>query len=172
VHPRDRRRHTVLALLFVTLVLSRGLAAQPRIIPVRTTATFSSDTLKDRWSVLIKSNGGRTMYVLTLEPDFDVGHHVVTLELALRRPGEKNGAANLLAPSGNWHGLQPYDFPATDLAQGVKKSVFGEKRTMVLQSLGIVLQITISNAKVSPTSGNDYQLEALDLRIEVDNSKS
>lgn len=172
MHPRDWRRHFVLALLFATLALSMDSVAQPPIVPVRTTATFSSSTPKDRWSVLIKSNGGRTVYVLTLEPELDVGRHVLTLVLALRRPGQKNDTANLLDPSGSWHGLQPCYFPAKDLAQGAKKAVFGEKRTIVLKRLGIVLQITISNAKVSPISGGDYQLETLDLQIEVDNSKS
>jgi hypothetical protein len=167
----DRLRRFVIAALFAMLPLSFDLAAQPPIIPLRTSATFSSRTFRHRWSVPIKSNDGRTMYVLFLEPTFDVGHHVATVELVLRRPDEKKGAANLLAPSGNWHGLQPYDFPATDLAQGVKKSVFGEKRTIVPQSLGIVLQITISNAQVSPISGNDYQLDALEIQIEVENSK-
>jgi hypothetical protein len=112
---------------------------------------------------------GRTVYALSLEPDFDVRHHIVTLELVLRHSTDKSDAPNLLDPTGSRHGLQAYDFAADDLAQGVRKSAFGEKRTVPLKSLGLVLRIAISKAAVSPISAGNHQLDALDLEVEVDN---
>jgi hypothetical protein len=152
--------------LVLSLLLSA--AAMPQITPLRTTATFSALSPQNRWSVSIKSADGTTAYVLSLEPDFDVERHVVTLELVLRHPGDKPDAGNLLDPTGRRHGLQPYEFAADDLAQGVQKSAFGEKRTVRLKSLGLVVRMTLSKAMVSPISAGNYQLDSLDVQIEVD----
>jgi hypothetical protein len=85
--------------------------------------------------------------------------------------GDKADAPNLLDPPGIWHGLQPCDFVANDLAQGAQKSVFGEKRTILPKNSGLVVRIVVSSATVSPISAGNYQLETLDLRVEVDNSR-
>ena len=161
-------RHCITTFLLV-LSLLPSAAARPEITPLRTSAVFSAQSPENRWSVPIKSPDGKTAYVLSLEPDFDVGHHVVTLELVLRRPGAKPDAPNLFDPTGKRHGLQTYDFAADDLAQGVQKSAFGEKRTVSLKSLGLVARIDVSKATVSPVSAGNYQLDALELQIEVDN---
>src|SRR5580704_16928735 len=162
-------RQHILVTFFVTIALLPIAAAKPRIVPLQTSVKFSTQASENRWSVPIKSTDGSTAYVLSLEPDFDVGHHVVTLELVLRRPGNKTDAPNLLDPTGRRHGLQSYDFAADDLAQGVQKSAFGEKRTVSLKSLGLVVRIDVSKATVSPISAGNYQLDVLDLQIEADN---
>jgi hypothetical protein len=90
--------------LVAALSLVSNAAAKPRIIPLRTSVAFSAQVAESRWSVPIKSTDGRTLYVLSLEPDFDAGHHIVTLELVLRRPGDKTHAANLFDPTGRRHG--------------------------------------------------------------------
>jgi len=162
----------ILTAFFATIALLPNAAAKPRIVPLQTTATFSTQAPENRWSVPIKSTDGSTAYILSLEPDLDLGHHVVTLELVLRRPGDKTDAANLFDPTGTRHGLQAYDFAASDLAQGVKKSAFGEKRTVSLRDLGLMVQIVISKAAVSPISAGSYQIDALDLQIEAENWKS
>lgn len=146
--------------------------ARPRIVPLRTTATFSSQSPESRWSVPIKSTDGSTAYVLSLEPDFDVGHHVVTLELVLRKPGDNAEAPNLLDPTARRHGLQAYDFAANDLAQGVQKSAYGERRTLSVKKLGIVLRITISKATIGTISPGNSQIDEMDLQVEVDNSNT
>lgn len=156
--------------LVAALSLISNAAAKPRIIPLRTSVAFSAQVAESRWSVPIKSTDGSTLYVLSLEPDFDAGHHIVTLELVLRRPGDKTHAANLFDPTGRRHGLQAYDFAAGDLADGVEKSAFGEKRTVSLKSLGLVVRIGVSKATVGPISPGAYQVDALDLQVEVDNS--
>jgi len=156
--------------LLAALSLVSSAAAKPPIVPLRTSVTFSSQSTGNRWSVPIRSTDGGTVYILSLEPDFDVGHHIVTLELVLRHPSDKTDAPNLLDPTGSRHGLQAYDFAADDLAQGVQKSAFGEKRTVSLKKSGLVVRIAVSKATVSPISAGNYQLDALDLQIEVDNS--
>jgi hypothetical protein len=168
--PIDRRCRYFVAASLATLSLYSSAVAKPRIVPLRTSATFSSLSPESRWSAPIKSTGGSTVYVLSLEPDFDAGHHPVTLELVLRHPGDKIDAPNLLDPTRKRHGLQAYDFAAEDLAQGVQKSAFGEKRTVTLKNLGLVVQIAVSKAVVSPISAGNHQIDALDLQVEVDNS--
>jgi len=167
--PIDRLSRYIFAVSFVALSLLSNAAAKPRIVPLQTSATFSAQSPENRWSVPIKWTDGSTAYVLSLEPDFDLGHHIVTLELVLRRPGGKTDAPNLLDPTGRRHGLQAYDFAADDLARGVQNSAFGEKRTVSLKTLGLVVRIAVSKATASPISAGNYQLDALDLQIEADN---
>jgi len=92
------------------------------------------------------------------------------LELVLRRPGDKPDAPNLLDPTGKRHGLQAYVFSANDLTQGPDKSAFGERRIVSPKTLRLVVRIAVSKAAVSPFSPGDYQFDALDLQIEVDNA--
>jgi hypothetical protein len=162
-------RHSITALLLVLNLLLPNSAARPEITPLRTSATFSAQSPQNRWSVPIKSPDGSTAYVLSLDPDFDVGHHVVTVELVLR-PGAKPHAPNLFDPTRRRHGLQVYDFAADDLASGAQKSAFGAKRTLSVKSLGLVVRIHVSKVRVSTASAGNYQLDALELQIEVDNS--
>ncbi len=162
----------MLATLFVSIALFPNAAAKTKIVPLQTSVSLSTRVPKNRRTAAIKTTDGSVAYVLSLEPDFDVGHHVVTLELVLRRAADKSDAPNLLDPTGSRHGLQAYDFAASDLAQEAQKSVFGKKRTVRLQELQLVLLITVSNAVVSPVSNGGYQIDALDLRIKVDNSES
>jgi hypothetical protein len=162
-------RHLLRFFLAVLVSVSTAVA-QPRIVPLRTSVAFSSQPSEKHWSTPIKSADGGTAYILSLEPDFDVGRHLTVLELALRDPGDKADSRNLLDPTGKRHGLQAYDFAASDLAEGVQKSAFGEKRTVSLKSLGLVVRIAVLKASVSPISAGNYQLDTLDLQIEVENA--
>src|SRR5208337_2478968 len=166
----DRLWRLVLAVqLVAVLSLVSNAAANPRIVPLRTSASFSTRYAENRWSVPIKSTDGRTVYVLSLVPELDVGNHITELELVLRRSNARNNAPNLLDPTGIWHGLQACDFPGRDLAQGIQKTAFGEKRTIHLNRLELVVRIAVLKVTVSPISAGDYQIDALDLQIEVDN---
>jgi hypothetical protein len=156
-------------------MLSLGLLATAyagiQIAPFVANVHFSARAAASRWSAPIKSPDGTTAYVLALEPDFDVGHHVVDLTLVLRASGAKSDASNLLDPSGARHELQAYDFAAADLAKGAKASAYGEKRTIPLPSLGLVVSVVIDKAVVTPVSSTDYQMDELDLKVTVDNRK-
>jgi hypothetical protein len=53
---------------------------------------------------------------------------------------------------------------------GAQKSVFGVNRTILVKNLGLVVRIAVSKAIVSPAPAGSYQLDELDLQIEVNNS--
>lgn len=166
----NRLSRSIFAVSLATLSLLSDAAAKPRIIPVRTSVSFSSHSSENRWSLPVKSTDGSTVYVLSLDPEFSAGHHLTALTLGLRHFGDKLDAPNLLDPTGVWHGIQPCDFVANDFANGIQKSVFGEKRILPLKNLGLVVKIIVSNAIVSLISNDNYQLDGLDLQLEVDNS--
>ena len=159
--------------LLPVIVLLSGLRTpgHSRIVPLRTTATYPSRPSGSNWHTVIKGTDGKAVYVLSLEPDFDVGHHLITLHLLLHRPGDKADTPNLLDPTGNRHGLQPYDFTAKYLAPNEGGPTTGEKRNLSIGNLGLSVQVVISKAEVSPISDGEYQLQIdkLELQIEVSN---
>lgn len=143
-------------------------AVSMSIVPLRTTARITSQLIGGRWSVPVKSSNGNVAYILSLEPEVDVGNHLVFVELVLRPAGKNAAKTNLLEPSGNWHGLQPFMFPANDFVDGVEKAAFGKTRKWTLKSLGLEVQVTVKEAKVRPIS-SDYQFDSLNLDIELSN---
>jgi hypothetical protein len=167
---RNERLHPRL-LLISALVLCPLLQAgtNTRIFPLQTSATFSFTSRETRWSVPIKAQDGSAAYFLSLEPDFDTGHHVVTLELVLRQAGKGRKGPNLFDPTGRLHGLQAWHFNADDLAHGVEKSAYGNIRTVPLKSLDLKVRVVVSDATVSPISSGRYELEAIHLQIDVAN---
>jgi hypothetical protein len=126
----------------------------------------------NHWSAPVRSTDGQTVYVLTFEPDFGGGHRLEALTLTLHYPHEKVRAPNLRISQRDMACIQPCDFVANDLAHGPQKSVFGDKRTLFLKGLGLVVRINVSKAVVSAISTGNYQLCALALRIEVDKLQS
>jgi hypothetical protein len=166
----NRFCYNILATFLTVIAAFPSTPTKPRVVTLRKNATFSTQSPENRSSIPVKFPEGNTAYLLSLEPDFDRGHHVITVELTLRHAGDKDDAANLLDPTGKRHGLQAYDFAADDLAEGAQKSVFGKERTVSLRNLGLVIRITILNAVVSPISGTYHQLDTLELQIDVDNS--
>lgn len=60
-------------------------------------------------------------------------------------------------------------FPAWDFKHGVDGSLYGKMRTISVLNLGLVVHITVSKAVVSQFR-NNYQLDELNLQIEVDNA--
>lgn len=162
---------TVLALLALC-PLSHAVTS-PKVIPLRANVSFTAtQSAQFHWSVPIKSTDGHTVYVLSLEPDVSrtAAPHLEGLSLVLRRPHEKADSQNLLSAIRNWHGVQDFMFPAWDYKDGVKGSTYGDKRTIFVKKLGLVVRITVSKAAVS-LSPKYYQLDALSLKIEVDNAQ-
>jgi hypothetical protein len=140
---------------------------KPKIVPLQTVdLVFSINSTDNQPFAKIKTADGKPAYILSLEPYRNVRGHLTGLELTLHRP-DKTDTVNLLEPAGMWHGLQGYDFPGADFAQGVEKSTFGEARTIPSKRLRLVVRITVTNAAVSKISAEDYQFDKLNLRIEV-----
>jgi hypothetical protein len=173
--PVDRFSRFILALLLAAaLSLTSNAATNSRIIPLRTSVAFSAMSDQSHWSVPIKSTDGRTIYVLSLEPDnvfHAEPHKVEGLVLLLHRPYDKNDAPNLLAAIRNWHGVQNFMFPAWDFKQGVRSSIYGERRTIYVKRLGLVVRIHVTKVAVSAISANECLLDTLELQIDVNNLK-
>lgn len=120
-------------------------------------------------SILLKLPRGEK-FRLSLVPEFDVGKHVVVLELVLQRPDKKGDDSNLLDSTGKLHGYQPYFFAASDFARGAQKSAYGELRVIDVHRLGMEMRITVAEVSVeqitpSPSQGPGYEFENLTLEI-------
>ncbi len=132
------------------LVYSRKISSSPR-------------------SLLLKSPDG-VAYRLSLMPELDVGGHVVVLDLVLQRINTRRSNWNLLYPTGNWHGYQPFFFGASDFARGVQNSIYGDLRVIDLHQLGMEMHVKVTGVNVEPTAANfsqaqGYQFDNLSLQI-------
>jgi hypothetical protein len=103
--------------------------------------------------------------VLRLVPDRDVAGAVTVLDLTLRCPGFRGGA-DLLSSARRWHGLQPFNFPAADMAGGPKASFGGEIRTVLAPQLGAALKVKVRSAAVRKARAG-YGWDHLDLSVRV-----
>jgi RHS repeat-associated protein len=65
---------------------------------------------------------------------------LVGVNLVLNDVGHLSADSNLLSPTGNWHGLQPYAFVASDLLKGPDNSTFGAHRTIEVKRKGLVVE--------------------------------
>ncbi len=169
------RTQSLIALL--TLVTTGAAHGQQEIIPLRSNLNFSVESANDHRSVVITGRDRRPAYVLSLEPDFDVRHDVVVVELVVRHARGASDAANLLDSTGRLHGLQPYDFAAKDLARGAQHSSYGARREVILRNLALTIRIDIAKASVRPTppykgkpGDSNYTLDDLKLKIQIRNS--
>jgi hypothetical protein len=162
-----RSRAMFLAAVAV-LAMTSGVLASEKILPLQAKADFSRSSSAKPWSTYLVSQGGKRTYKLFLEPEYDKNRVLIGVDLQLV---DARGSAdvNLLNPH-DWHGLQPYDFVASDLIQGAEKSTFGAHRTITVEGRGIAVQIDIIKVQVSPATGGGYQIDDLALSIAVDNN--
>lgn len=138
---------------------------------------FSSEPVTSQASVEANVPEKGEIYCLSLEPDFDVRHHVISLFLVFRRSSDRTTAGNLLDTTGALHGYQRYIFAASDFARGARQSMYGERRTIVLDRLGLMFRIDVTSSAVSPLPGDKsgglhYQFSELGLLIEVSSAGS
>jgi hypothetical protein len=166
-------RHKWPSALFLLFAVISNSSAQPAAIPgfvsVQTTVHFDAENSDRQWSIPIKATGGHTEYILSLQPQYWAGGRIEGVDLVLKRSDSAEGTPNLLEPTGEWHGLQAYKFPAAVLAQGIEKANFGPKRSIYVRQFGLVIQIEVVAANVSKFSAGNYKLDALDLRVNVHN---
>lgn len=148
------------------LILSApALRAQQAILPMHGRPSYSSSAREQFWSAPVKSPDGKTVYILSLVPDYGPYHHLLTIELRLSRPDDAPGSANLLDPSGKLLELQAYHFNARDFSHGIAKSAFGPVRTFTLPSLGLLVRCKLSRAVVGPTPEGRFEWKELQARI-------
>jgi len=148
-------------------------AAQPNITPYQAEVFFSRTALnsasppndfvgKPVWTDQIREPSGRPLYDISLEPQFDVRHYLVSLWLVLKdvdKPTEKN----LL-----WcdMGLEPFMFVARLSTHGPTDSVYGRTRTIPSCAGNIIIKASIVDAEVSTIpDSDDFQWDVLHLSI-------
>ena len=96
---------------------------------------------------------------------------LVGIDLVLNDLAHADPDSNLLSPAGNWHGLQPYMFDASDFLKGPDNSVFGARRTIEVKRNDLVVAINVLNVKVASTPESDPEIDDLTLELMVDNLK-
>ena len=157
------------SLLLIALISGSYAAGSEKVGSSQGVLVYSLKSSSHPSSLLLKSPRGAT-YRLSLIPDFDIGKHVVVLELVLQRRGRKRDDSNLLDPTGKLHGYQPYSFAASDFARGAQNSIYGDLRVIDLHQLGMELRVKVTGVNVEPTPTNSskapgYQFDDLTLQI-------
>src|ERR1035441_3396478 len=122
------------SLLLIALISGSYAAGSEKVGSSQGVLVYSLKSSSHPSSLHLKSPRGAT-YRLSLIPDFDIGKHVVVLELVLQRRGRKRDDSNLLHPTGKLHGYQPYSFAASDFARGAQNSIYGDLRVIDLREL-------------------------------------
>jgi hypothetical protein len=143
--------------------------ASARIVPKQMQAEFSRAASKKVWTDYIYSPTNKKLYVFSLEPQLDVGNHIIGIDLLLRDAERPKSDENLLNPPRPWHGLQPYSFMASDLLHGAGGSAFGAHRTIRVRGRGLDVGIQILVARISALPDGAYQIDELKLSVTADN---
>ena len=157
-----------LAALLLILMLPAVRSWAGRIVPVKTTATFTAQQSRPRWSVPIHARDGHLAYILSLKPEFDDGGRVIAVDLVMRNPDVKGDVPDLIRESIT--GLQPPRFTANDLEQRLQRSALREMATLFLTKVAILLRVGVAAATVNRIPNADgYQIDSLSLDIEIDN---
>jgi len=165
-----KRSTLSLCKLWLVLVLGIGAFFSVGAAPgwSQTILTYSQQTSQRKLSSILKSPQGIS-YRIVLSPEVDTGKHVVVMDLMLQKLGNTKSEGNLLDPTGQLHGYQPYTFAASDFSKGIQKSAFGEIRVIALDRLKMKLTIKVKDAGVSPIFSSSevaaYQFDALTLEI-------
>lgn len=85
----------------------------------------------------IRNNNGMPVYELRLDPVFDVANDVTGWDVSVfdLQQDHLSDQRNLLAPRGNWHGLQPF------MIRAGGNDVFGRKRTVSGDGISCVIEV-------------------------------
>lgn len=158
-------------IVLLNLAAVSVFAAQQQISPLHIKAAFSQSRSTNPWSTFVRSADGKRAYKLYFHLERNVKGSLVGINLVLNDVGHLSPDSNLLSPTGNWHGVQPYAFVASDLLKGPDKSAFGSRRKIEVKRRGLVVEISVLNAKVASTPEGDDQIDDLTLELAVDNLK-
>lgn len=170
--------HTALAIVVATLFLCgeppaacarQKVQHQGAIRPLHALVTYHPSSETPTWSPFVYSESGRKAYLLWLFLERDVNQRPIGVDLVLNRAGDKDWDGNLLNPRWNWHGLQPYMFVASDFSNGPGKSIFGPRRVIRVERIGILVKIDVLDAHVHAPAKDDYEFTELRMDILVDN---
>jgi hypothetical protein len=132
----------------IALTLSTSAIGFAASSSVTVDLTFPPRAGSEVSSVVLTLPGIKARHRLSLEPDFDVGKHVVGLDLVLRPLNASRHTRNLLEPTTRWHGYQKFIFAASDFANGADRSILGAVRDIPVTRLGLVVRIRVLDVKV------------------------
>ena len=108
--------------------------------------TYSSKTGVTPSFLLLRSHD-RRIFKLTLFQDMDTYKQAIVLELILHNYGKSDiDEPNLFDPTGKLHGYQKYDFAALDFTKGIRKSLYGDRRELLVR--GSKLRMFVKIVKV------------------------
>jgi len=153
-------RHFLAALIvaggLVQPCLARGTTSS------QVTPSVSSSCGGNAWFAYISPPGHpQSVYELRLLPTVDVSGHVVGWDLELSPASDRD--ANLLEPSGNWHGLQPFNFLGRDFVDGARGSPFGAKRRIPVRGTSNSLVVNVKSS-----DGTETEAKALSLQVQLE----
>jgi hypothetical protein len=130
--------------LAVATLLAAGPACLDAAPPARVEISYPS-----RLTVRLSSHG--RVYLATLTPWPDAWRDISYIDLELHRPGRRQGR-NLLSRPGNWHGIQPFYFVASDIADRPPGgAIFPNPRRILIQGTHEELEVTVVDSRVHPT---------------------
>jgi hypothetical protein len=159
----------LLALVSTPFTPQKQDVKSARIVPKQMHAEFSQTDSAKAWTDHLDSPANKKVYTLSLEPELDVAKHVIGVDLVLRDADDPKTNENLLSPATNWHGLQPYDFVASDLLNGADRSGFGARRSIKVTSRELDIEIQILDVKLRALPGGTQEIDELKLAVSADN---
>lgn len=136
------------------------LVASQQKKPVVTTLSFPA---VGNEHVEVRCSPSQQSWKLRFDPDFDQKGQPVVVSLSL--VGKRNGG-NLFDRRPSFRGLQPFDFAARDLLNGVSHSAFGKSRRLTLPNSAGVILISLDRAVIDTREGAPY-VKALNLSLKV-----
>ena len=139
------------------------------VVPKQMQPEFSRGVSNKLWTDFIYSRTNQKLYILSLEPEFDIGKRTIGINVVLRDVETAKTGKNLLNPPGRWHGLQPYSFMADDLLHGADKSIFGAHRTIAVRNRELFVEMRIENVRVKALPDGGNEIDNLKLWVSVGN---
>ena len=137
------------------------------VLPLNVELSYTRQSSMNAWLGVVSTATKQHAYELRVGPELDTRGEIVAWDVSLY-DAERRGR-NMLAPRGQWHGLQAFTIAAGDLKLGAEKSAFGSTRTIKVEEVGAAVRIQIVDADV--TSGDDpllHRFESLRLRLSVE----
>lgn len=173
----QRLRRSFFRLPYLTLLALPVVtgSARAQVMPSHGTLTYTQSA-EPSSKFIVQAANGSAAYALTLSPERDGKGNLVHIDLVMRRPNAAPDARNLLEPEGRWHGLQGYDFNASDFVRGPERSVMGSTRTIKIRNRKLSVSFTILKADVAPLTSkpsepSEYIFKELVVDVTVENLK-
>ena len=175
----DRERHHLqkvarlraISSLVGVLTLLLSPRAQAQIAPFHEMIEFSAS--RDGGPALtVRAKNGSPAYSMKLVSYGGRDDALSYIELLLQRPNSKPDAPNALEPEYRWHGIQAYDFVASDFALGPEHAGLGPTRHIQIKRRKLDVTFSVIRATVHHVdrpAPADYDFDDLALDVVITN---